>query len=61
MGKPTSKIIETLCLFGQAKRYIVTNTNKIVLVTYDYRVAKTIANALLSQEEKINKFYIKTS
>ena len=60
MGKSTRKIIETLCVFGQPKRYIVTNTNRVVLVTYDYRVATRIAQALSCQDE-IKNFYMKVS
>ena len=59
MGKSTSKIIETLYLLGEPKRYVVTNTEKIVLVTYDYRFAEKIV-ASLNKQTDLTKFYIKT-
>ena len=58
MGKPTGKIIETLCVFGKPKRYVVTNTEKVVLVTHDYRLAEIIARAILQQENPEN-FYVR--
>ena len=60
MGKSTRKIIETLVLPYQPVRYVVTNTEKIVLVTHDLKVANLIANSLDKQQD-IKKFYIKTS
>lgn len=44
MGKPTSKIIQTLVLPHQPVRYVVTNKDKIVLVTHDYHFATSLAN-----------------
>jgi len=46
MGKSTSKIIETLFVSGQPKRYVVTNTEKIILVTHDIRYAEKIAYSI---------------
>lgn len=48
MGKPTSKIIQTLVLPYQPVRYVVTNTEKIVLVTHDYKFALKISTAINS-------------
>jgi len=48
MGKPTSKIMETLVLQYQPVRYLVTNTEKIILVTYDYKYAHKIAAVIKS-------------
>jgi len=41
MGKPTSKIIETLYVPNYPERYVVINkiTNKILLVTSNYKSA----------------------
>lgn len=39
MGKSTSKIIQSLVLPHQPVRYVVTNTEKIILVTHDYKYA----------------------
>jgi hypothetical protein len=44
MGKSTSKIMEVLATPHQPVRYVVTNKNKIVLVTYDYNTAKLLEN-----------------
>ena len=46
MGKPTSKIVETLAIPHQPVRYLVTNTEKIILVTHDYHFACKIAGAI---------------
>ena len=46
-----SKIIEDLSLAGQPKRYIVTNTKKIVLVTYDYRIAQKFAQSIKDKDQ----------
>lgn len=58
MGKPTSKIIETLALRHQPVRYVVTNTRKIVLVTHDYNLAKHIVNQL-NTLENIDQYYMR--
>jgi|AACY02.7.fsa_nt_gi hypothetical protein len=50
MGKSTSKIIEELYIRGWPKRYMVTNTEQIILVTYDYRYAHRVADAIKSLE-----------
>ncbi len=42
MGKPISKVMEVLAVPYQPIRYVVTNKNKIVLVTYDYNFAKSL-------------------
>ena len=57
MGKPASKIIEELYVGGWPRRYIVTNTDKIILVTYDYNHALKIANAIKSIENP-KSFYV---
>jgi|688.fasta_scaffold393582_3 hypothetical protein len=59
MGKSTSKIVETLVVPYQPVRYLVTNTKKVILVTYDYNFAKKIANAIQKLEMPSN-YYIKT-
>jgi hypothetical protein len=58
MGKSTSKIIQTLALPLQPIRYLVTNTERIILVTYDYKFAKKIETAL-KQHENPTKCYVK--
>jgi hypothetical protein len=58
MGKPTSKIMQTLALPLQPVRYMVTNTEKIILVTYDYNYAQKLASAIRSLENP-SKFYVK--
>ena len=58
MGKPTSKIIQTLALPLQPIRYLVTNTERIILVTYDYNIAKKLASAISSLENP-TKFFVK--
>lgn len=58
MGKPTSKIIQTLALPQQPIRYMVTNTERIILVTYDYNIAKKLASAISSLENP-SKFYVR--
>ena len=58
MGKPISKIVETLVLQHQPVRYVVTNTDKIVLVTHDYKYAQKIAG-ILSQLDDTKKYFIK--
>lgn len=58
MGKSISKIIQTLALPQQPIRYMVTNTERIILVTYDYHFAKKIANAI-EQTENPTKFYVR--
>ena len=50
MGKSTSKIIEELHIGRWPKRYIVTNTEKIILVTYDYHYANKLASAISKLE-----------
>ena len=58
MGKPTSKIVQTLALPLQPVRYMVTNTERIILVTYDYNFANKIAKAI-EQTENSGKYYLK--
>ena len=58
MGKPTSKIIQTLALPLEPIRYMVTNTERIILVTYDYNIAKKLASAI-SALENPSKFYVR--
>jgi hypothetical protein len=50
MGKSTSKIVQTLVLPYQPVRYLVTNTEKIILVTYDYHYANKLASAISKLE-----------
>ena len=59
MGKSASKIIEELHIGRWPKRYIVTNTEKIILVTYDLRHAERVA-AAIRQIENPKEFFIKT-
>ena len=58
MGKPTSKIIQTLVLPYQPVRYVVTNTEKIILVTHDYKYALKVAASIDHQTDP-TKFYVK--
>ena len=50
MGKSTSKIVQTLVIPYQPVRYLVTNTEKIILVTYDYHYANKLASAISKLE-----------
>ena len=56
MGKSASKIVEILVLPYQPVRYLVTNTEKIILVTYDYKYANKLASAI-SRLEDPKKYY----
>ena len=56
MGKSASKIVEILVLPYQPVRYLVTNTEKIVLVTHDYKYANKLASAI-SRLEDPKKYY----
>lgn len=56
MGKSTSKIMETLCVPGWPKRYIVTNTEKVILVTYDIRFAESMAHSIKQLENPKNYY-----
>ena len=58
MGKSTSKIVQTLVLPYQPVRYMVTNTEKIILVTHDYNSANKIA-AAVSNLENPKEFFVK--
>ena len=58
MGKSTSKIVETLVLPYQPVRYLVTNTEKIILVTHDYKYANKVAAAINTLEDP-KKFVVK--
>jgi PHD/YefM family antitoxin component YafN of YafNO toxin-antitoxin module len=57
MGKPTSKIVEVLSMAHQPVRYVVTNSEKIILVTHDYYYAKRLENTI-SKLENPSKFYV---
>jgi hypothetical protein len=56
MGKSTSKIVETLVVPYQPVRYLVTNTKKVILVTYDKKFADKIADAIRTLENP-EKYY----
>jgi hypothetical protein len=58
MGKPTRKIIETLVLPLEPVRYLVTNTERIILVTYDYKYAQKLAN-IIDKLENPRQFYVR--
>jgi len=58
MGKSTSKIVEILVLPYQPVRYMVTNTEKIILVTHDYKYANKVASAI-NQIDNAGNYYIK--
>ena len=58
MGKPTSKIIQTLVMPYNPVRYVVTNTERIILVTHDYNYAQFIANAI-EKLENPSRFYMR--
>lgn len=60
MGKSTSKIVETLVLPYQPVRYLVTNTEKVILVTYDYKYATRLADAIRTLENP-TRYFVKTS
>lgn len=48
MGKSSSKImLETLAVYQQPKRYVVSVGQKILIVTHDYRIAMTIENDIV--------------
>lgn len=44
-------MIETLVLPGQPRRFVVTNTRCVVLVTHDMRLAQKIQQALEQQPQ----------
>ena len=50
--------MQTLALPLQPIRYMVTNTERIILVTYDYNIAKKLASAISSLENP-SKFYVR--
>jgi len=52
--------MEVLAMQYQPVRYVVTNTEKIVLVTHDYRYAQKLAQILHSFDDP-KPFYIKIS
>ena len=56
MGKSSSKIVERLVLQHQPVRYVVTNTEKIILVTHDYKYANKIASAISKIENPRNYY-----
>lgn len=56
MGKSSSKIIERLVMRHQPVRYVVTNTEKVILVTYDYKFALKIAENLYKLENPKNYY-----
>jgi len=58
MGKSASKIMEVLTVPLQPIRYMVTNTEKIILVTYDYKYAQFIANTIKKLDKPAN-FYLR--
>jgi len=58
MGKPTSKVMQTLAMPHQPVRYVVTNTERIILVTHDYRYAISVAKTI-SQLERPERFYMR--
>ena len=58
MGKSTSKIMEILAMSHQPVRYVVTNTEHIILVTHDYYYAQKIADTIRKLENP-TKFYVR--
>ena len=56
MGKSSSKIVERLVLQHQPVRYVVTNTEKIILVTHDYKYANRVAAAISKLEDPQNYY-----
>jgi hypothetical protein len=58
MGKPTSKVIQTLVMPHNPVRYVVTNTEKVILVTHDYYYAQFIAN-IIKKLENPKSFYVR--
>jgi hypothetical protein len=43
-------MMETLCLRNEPKRYIVSIGNKVLIVTYDYFVAKRIEEEIVARK-----------
>jgi ABC-type polar amino acid transport system ATPase subunit len=60
MGKPTSKVMEILAMRHQPVRYVVTNTEKVILVTHDYKFACKIADNIKNLPLP-KTFYIKVN
>jgi hypothetical protein len=56
MGKPTSQIIEIIAEAHQPVRYAVTNTEKVILVTYDIKFAEKIAESIKKLSNPRNYF-----
>ena len=50
--------METLAVLYQPRRYVVTNTEKIILVTYDFKLAYAVSQAIMQQDDP-EKFYMK--
>ena len=50
--------MEVLAMPLQPIRYTVTNTEKIILVTYDYKYAQFIANTIKKLDKPAN-FYLR--
>ncbi len=48
--------METLCVPGYPKRYIVTNTDRVILVTYDIKVAESMAESIKQLENPKNYY-----
>lgn len=42
-------MLETLCIRGSAPRYIVSVGSKILLVTHEYKIAKSIENEIVGR------------
>lgn len=57
MGKSTSSIIESVKTGLEPIKYVVTNTDKIILVTHDSRFAERIA-ILISELEDPEKYFL---
>lgn len=50
--------MEMLFIPGQPKRYVVTNSEKIILVTHDLRFAEKISY-IISQMDAPKNYYLK--
>jgi hypothetical protein len=50
--------MQTLAIPLQPIRYMVTNTERIILVTYDYNYALKLAN-IIKKLENPSKFYVR--
>lgn len=58
MGKSTGATLETLAVAYEPVRYVVTNTQKIILVTHDFALAQRLAQQIQQLDDP--QYYVMT-